>query len=270
MNRHAPRAVQVDARDGPGRGRGAGRDDDARKRELFPPGGRHRAAPSPRAFTSPAGWPPGPPGETRTATSVANAASRATPSPSANAQVACHARRDAPSPASSALLLTTVNDARNFPSSLASAAYSTSSAHLAAQSAASRAHHPSAAPLGEHARASSAMTMHREPPASDALVRASNATVSKFQAWDEKSIEANHRGSSRNFFKPLRTLRNVLQSSARRAQPSRAALVTPPVRDGAGVRGAHRQAALRPAGLACRAVQAALRRCVPDARLKRS
>ena len=44
MNRHAPRAVQVDARDGPGRGRGAGRDADARKRELFPPGGRHRAA----------------------------------------------------------------------------------------------------------------------------------------------------------------------------------------------------------------------------------
>ena len=114
-------------------------------------------------------------------------------------------------------------------------------------------------------RASSAMTMHREPPASDVLVRASNATVSKFQAWDEKSIEANHRGSSRNFFKPLRTLRNFLQSSARRAQPSRAALVTPPVRDGAGVRGAHRQAALRPAGLAGRAVQAALRRCVPDA-----
>jgi hypothetical protein len=184
--------------------------------------------------------------------------------------VACHARRDAPSPASSALLLTTVNDARNYPSSLASAAYSTSSAHLAAQSAASRAHHPSAAPLGEHARASSAMTTRREPPASDVLFVPRTQRNRNVRLGNEKSIEAFHRGSSRNFFKPLRTLRNVLQSSARRAQPSRAALVTPPVRDGAGVRGAHRQAALRPAGLACRAVQAALRRCVPDARLKRS
>ena len=132
---------------------------------LRPAGGT--APPSPSAFTSLAGWPPGPPGETSTATSVAKAASRATPSPSANAHVACHARRDAPS------LFTTVNDAWNenadeSPASrwLASAAYSTSSAHLAAQSAASRAHHPPGAPLGEHTRASSAMAVRREPPAS--------------------------------------------------------------------------------------------------------
>ena len=111
---------------------------------------------------------------------MANAASRATPSPSANAQVACHARRDA-----RGWLFTTVNDAwkEKKDASLASAAYSTSSAHLEAQSAASRAHHPPGAPLGEHTRVSSAMAVRREPPASSTSVRASasNGTGARFE-----------------------------------------------------------------------------------------
>tara|TARA_B110000977_G_scaffold169497_1_gene219502 strand:- start:243 stop:806 length:564 start_codon:yes stop_codon:yes gene_type:complete len=112
---------------------------------------------SPSALTNRAGCPFGPPGDTSTAVSVANTAFRLTPSPLANAHVACHARKAVS--VSNARLFTTVTEAwkenefseSSSASPRSSAEYSTSKAHLAAQSCGVRTHHPLESLVGTHA-----------------------------------------------------------------------------------------------------------------------